>query len=150
MALTDLLAQRLLNALIQQANDDSAFDGFRDPPPLFLAAHSNAQSTTPNDDGTGFTEPSPNGTNYARVPLAGAGFGSPAVAGAGTNTIANDALIQFDQATGSWGSITHVGLFDAANGGSLLFHAQLSGGAVVIDANDRLAFQIGDLQFSIT
>lgn len=149
MALTDFLAQRILNALLQIGSND--FGGFTTPPSLFLAA----STTTPADDGTGFTEPSEIGTNYARVEVEPGGltaFGTAAAFGAGTNTISNDALIQFNQATSAWGDITHVAIFDASTvgGGNLLFHAQLSGGAVTIDANDRLAFQIGDLQFSLT
>ena len=150
MALTDFLAQRLLNALIQQATDATAFGGFGAPPTLFLAAHNGG--SPPADDGTGFAEPSTVGTNYARVDLSASGFGSAASAGAGTNTIANDALIQFNQASAAWGDITHVAIVDSSTvgGGNILFTAQLSGGSVTIDANDRLAFQIGDLQFSLT
>ncbi|MGI9502354.1 MAG: phage tail fiber protein, partial [Geminicoccaceae bacterium] len=60
--------------------------------------------------------------------------------------------IQFNQATAAWGDITHVAIVDSSTvgGGNILFTAQLSGGAVTIDANDRLAFQIGDLQFQLT
>ncbi|MGI9503279.1 MAG: hypothetical protein ACR2RE_09515, partial [Geminicoccaceae bacterium] len=63
MALTDFLAQRLLNALFQVGSND--FGGFSSAPTLFLAAHNGG--SPPLDDGTGFTEPSTVGTNYARV-----------------------------------------------------------------------------------
>ena len=147
MALADITAQRFLNALFGIGSND--FGGFNpSAPTLFLAAATSA--TTPADDGTGFAEVSTVGTAYERVAIASA-YSTAASESGGLNTISNDALIQFAQATSTWGSITHVALFDSdvEGAGTLLFFAQLSS-ATQIDANDRLAFQVGDLQWSLT
>jgi len=64
----------------------------------------------PTDDASGLAEPSGNG--YARVACA-------AWSRSG-NEIDNDAAVTFAEATGSWGTITHAGLFDAESAGNLL------------------------------
>jgi len=34
--------------------------------------------------------------------------------------------VTFDQATGSWGTITHIGIWDALTTGNLLYHTELT------------------------
>jgi hypothetical protein len=38
----------------------------------------------------------------------------------------NHDVVEFPTATNNWGSITHVGVFDAATGGNMLAYAQLA------------------------
>ena len=52
------------------------------------------------------------GNNYARKV---ASFGA-----ASSGASSNDAAIEFAAATGSWGSVSHFGIFDAASSGNLL------------------------------
>lgn len=89
----------------------------------------------PLDTGAGLAEPS--GDGYARVATA-AGDWNAAAAGANSN--AND--ITFPQATGSWGTITHFALFDAASAGNMLAHSILTT-QKVIDNGDTAKFAGG-------
>jgi len=68
-------------------------------------------TTTPNDDGTNFTEPS--GYGYARVPVTNNDANWPAASG-GEKKNAN--TITFPTASGgSWGTVTHWGILDGGN-----------------------------------
>ena len=95
----------------------------------------------PLDDNSGLAEPAGNG--YARVETA-AGDWNAAAAGVTDN--AND--IAFPEATGSWGSVTHFGLFDALSGGNLLAHGDLTTPRA-IESNDTATFAAGDLDVSL-
>lgn len=76
----------------------------------------------PNPDGSGVVEPVGNG--YARVTRANTSLEWPA-ASARIKTHAND--IVFGAATGSgWGTVTHVGIFDALTGGNLRLYDVLA------------------------
>jgi hypothetical protein len=62
----------------------------------------------PLDDMSGLAEPS--GNNYARVSTAGAGWNTAA-----SRAITNNGVINFNQASGSWGTITHYFICDHAS-----------------------------------
>ena len=68
---------------------------------------------TDTDSGTEVTS----GT-LTQVQIGDTGQGS--FAGSGSTT--NDAEFRWADATDSWGTITHVGLFDSASGGNLLVY----------------------------
>lgn len=89
-----------------------------------------------NDDNSG-TEIT--GNNYARVV---ASFG---VAASGTSS--NDAAIEFAAATGTWGSVSHFGIFDAASAGNLLIHGAFTT-AKTIASGDILKIPTGDLDIT--
>jgi hypothetical protein len=76
------------------------------------------------------------GNNYARVV---ASFGAAA-----SGTASNDAAIEFAAATGSWGSISHFGIFDASSSGNLLIHGAFTT-AKTIASGDILKISTGDL-----
>ena len=42
------------------------------------------------------------------------------------NTASNTSALEFPTATGSYGTVTHVGVFDAASGGNLIAYAALT------------------------
>lgn len=99
----------------------------------------------PTDAGTG-TEVS--GGSYARELVDENGGSSPtwnmaAVDGVGY-VVDNAANIEFTQATGSWGTITHFGIFDAVTSGNLLFHGALDA-SVAITTGQTFRFAAGDL-----
>jgi len=71
-------------------------------------------TTNPDEDGSG-TEVS--GGSYARQSA------SFAVT---DNTATTDAVIEFPTATGTWGTVTHIGIYDAASAGNLLAYAALT------------------------
>jgi hypothetical protein len=73
-------------------------------------------TSDPTDAGSG-TEVS--GGSYARKAIT---FAAPSN-GVTTNSAA---ACEFDQATGSWGTITHFGIFDALTSGNLLYYGELT------------------------
>ena len=60
--------------------------------------------------------------------LSGSAYARQAItwSAASGGAIANAAITDFHTATGSWGTITHFGISDAASSGNLLFHGALS------------------------
>ncbi len=107
------------------------------PPTIYVGL----STADPGDDGTGLSEPSGNG--YARVATAAADW-SAASGGALDNANA----IEFAEATGSWGTVTHFALFDAATSGNLLAHGSLTP-SKTIASGDTARFQAGDLDVSL-
>jgi hypothetical protein len=93
-------------------------------------------TAAPTDAGGG-TEVS--GGSYARKVTAGADW-----AASSGGSIANAAVITFVTATGSWGTVTHFGVFDAATSGNLLFWAALTT-SKTIGNGDIASFPIGNL-----
>lgn len=71
------------------------------------------------------TPTEPVGNNYARVALSTSNFGSVAASG----SIANTAAINSPVASGSWGTIVGVAIFDASSGGNALRKAYLTAGS---------------------
>lgn len=89
-----------------------------------------------NDDNSG-TELT--GNNYSRKAVS---FGAAA-----SGTASNDAAVEFSAATGSWGTVSHFGLFDASSGGNLLIHGALTA-SKVIESGDILKLAIGDMDIT--
>jgi hypothetical protein len=89
-----------------------------------------------NDDNSG-TELTGNG--YARKAIV---FGAAA-----SGTASNSAAVEFSAATGSWGTVSHFGLFDASSAGNLLIHGALTA-SKVIETGDILKIAIGDMDIT--
>lgn len=83
-------------------------------------------TTTPTDAAANITEPS--GNAYARVTK---NTWDAASGGATENTGA----ITFPTATGSWGTITYVVVYDATSAGNFLFYAALGASQSVVNGN---------------
>ena len=99
----------------------------------------------PNPDGTGVVEPSGNG--YARVGVANSVAQWPA-ASSRQKSHASD--IVFAAASGgSWGTITHVGIFDAVSGGNLKCYGALDTPRLVNDT-DVFRFLSGTSPLTLT
>jgi len=79
------------------------------------------------------------GNNYSRVSVS---FGAAA-----SGTMSNAAAIEFAAATGSWGSVSHWGLYDAASSGNLLVHGSFTT-AKTIGSGDVLKVATGDLDIT--
>ena len=90
-----------------------------------------------NDDNSG-TELTGNG--YTRKAIT---FGT-----ASSGSIASNSAVEFDTATGSWGSIGFFGLFDASSGGNLLYHGAFSA-SKTIETGDILKIASGSLTVSL-
>jgi hypothetical protein len=107
------------------------------PPTIYVGL----STADPADDATGLAEPS--GNSYARAATAGTDWN---VASGGMIDNANE--ITFPEASGSWGTITHFALFDAASGGNMLAHGSLSV-PKSISSGDTAKFAAGDLDISL-
>ena len=64
------------------------------------------------------------------------------------DTTSNNAAIEFPTATGSWGTVTHVGVFDAATSGNLMAYATLSS-SKAIATGDVFRVPSGDLDITL-
>ena len=95
-------------------------------------------TTDPTDADTG-TEVSTSGTAYARESV------TFTVSG---DTASNTAAVEFATATASYGTVSHVGVYDAVTGGNLIAHAALST-AKTIDTGDLLRLPAGDLDITL-
>ena len=92
-ALSDYAENKVLDVLGANAT-------FTAPSNVYLGLSTG--SLGDDDSGTELT-----GNNYSRVSVS---FGAAA-----SGTMSNDAAIEFAAATGSWGSVSHWGLYDASS-----------------------------------
>jgi hypothetical protein len=93
-------------------------------------------TSDPTDAGSG-TEVS--GTNYARQ----------SVSFSVTNdTASNSATVTFPAAGSNWGTITHVGVYDASSSGNLLFHGAVTT-SKAIDTGDTFQITSGNLDITL-
>jgi hypothetical protein len=102
------------------------------PSTLYLALFTGA----PGEAGGG-TEVS--GSAYARQTAAFTVSG---------NTATNSGSIEFPTATGSYGTVSHVGVFDASSSGNLLCYATLSA-SKAIESGDVFRVPAGDLDITL-
>lgn len=124
-ALSDYAENKVLDAIGGNAT-------FTTPTNVYLGLSTGSLA----DDNSG-TELS--GNSYARVSVS---FGAAA-----SGTMSNDAAIEFAAATGSWGSVSHWGLYDALTGGNLLVHGSFTT-AKTIASGDVLKVATGDLDIT--
>lgn len=80
------------------------------------------------------------GTAYARQPVT---FSAPS-----NGATSNTADIEFPVAGSDWGTITHLGIFDAATGGNLLYHGAFTV-SKIIQNGDQFIIRAGDLDISL-
>jgi hypothetical protein len=115
---------------------DHVFAGaaYTAPTTLYLALFTAA----PGETGGG-TEVSTSGTAYARETVAFTTTG---------NTTSNTAAVEYATATASFGTVTHVGVFDAATSGNLMAYATLSS-SKTIDTGDVFRVPAADLDITL-
>jgi hypothetical protein len=111
--------------------------GVYTPPTIYVAL----STADPTDDGSGLAEPSGNG--YARVATSGADWDA-----ASGGALDNANAITFPEASGSWGTITHFALYDAATNGNMLAHGALDS-SEAISSGEVPRFPAGDLDVSL-
>ena len=86
----------------------------------------------------------------AGTELSGNAYARQSVSFSVTNNVAtNSSTITFPTATGSWGTVTYAGIFDAQTAGNLIAYAQL-GASKVIDTNDILQISGSSLSLTLT
>jgi hypothetical protein len=115
---------------------DHVFAGnaYTAPSTLYLALH----TANPDEDGSG-TEVSTSGTAYARQSA------SFTVSG---NTATTSAAIEYSTATASFGTVSHVGIWDASTGGNLIAYAALTS-SKTIETGDVFRVPAGDLDITL-
>ena len=101
--MSNYLENALINATLRNTS-------YTSPAVVYLALYTN----DPTDADTGIEV---TGNGYVRQSIT---FGAPSN---GVST--NSAAIEFPQATGSFGTVTHVGIRDALTAGNLLYHTPL-------------------------
>lgn len=125
-AISTYLANKLLDHTLRNV-------AYTPPSTVYLALYK-------SNPGAGDTGTEVSGGGYARRAVT---F-NPASGG----QIVNSADVVFPAATASWGTITHIGVRDAATGGNLLYYAALST-AKTIAAGDQIKFPAGQISFSM-
>ena len=106
------------------------------PSTLYVALYTAA----PSDTGGG-TEVS--GGSYARKSMP-----DMTVSGTSPTTATNGAAVEFVTATGSWGTVSHVGVFDALTSGNLLGWAAITA-SKTDSSGDVFRFDAGDLDITL-
>jgi hypothetical protein len=111
-------------------------------------------TAAPSDSGGG-TEVS--GGSYARVTVAsslanwaGTQAAASTTASSGTGgTTSNNAAITFPAPTANWGTVTHIGIYDATSAGNLLFWAPLTTSKTVNNGDAAPSFAAAALTLQI-
>ena len=94
-------------------------------------------TTDPTDAGSG-TEVT--GGSYARTAIT---FGSPS-----NGVTTNSADVTFPTCTVAWGTVTHMGIYDASTSGNLLYHTPLDASKTV-DSGDIFKISSGNLSVTL-
>ena len=96
-------------------------------------------TAAPSDSGGG-TEVSTGG--YARQSVALSAASSPG------GTTSNSGEVSFTASGADYGTVTHMGIFDAASSGNLLWHGALTASKTVADG-DTLTFAVGNIDLTM-
>lgn len=125
-AMSNYLENALINAVLRNTS-------YTSPSVVYVGLY----TSDPTDANTG-TEVS--GGSYARKAVT---FGAPS-----NGASSNSALIEFNQATANWGTVTHMGILDASTGGNLLFHGALTS-SKTIENGDVFKFDASSLSVTL-
>lgn len=133
---------------IMQAFLDYYFEDEPPPPPIPATAHLGLHVGVepPNGDGSGFIEPG--GGAYQRMAITSADFWGSAFVPefgdlAGQVIKQNVQVVTWPEATGPWGTPTHVGVFSAATGGDPLAMPEITEGQIAIVSGVQVRFTAG-------
>lgn len=118
---SDYLENKILDHVFRNTS-------YTPPAAVYLGLYTSA----PSDAGGG-TEVS--GAGYARQAIT---FGA-----ASGGAISNTAAVQFTASGGSYGTVTHVGIFDASSAGNMLAWKSIT--PIVMGSGGILTFAIGDI-----
>lgn len=105
-------------------------------PTLYIAV----STADPTEAGTGTAEPIGNG--YARITTAPTDWSRTG------NIVDNVTELSFPEATGTWGTLTHIAIYDALTAGNMIAYAVL-GTSKAIGANETLRFPAGNITFTM-
>lgn len=115
---------------------DHVFAGnaYTSPSAVYVSLH----TANPNEDASG-AEVSTTGTAYERLE------GTFSVSG---NTATTTAAIEWATATADYGTVTHVGIWDASTAGNMLAYAALTA-SKTIETGDVFRIPAGDLDITL-
>jgi hypothetical protein len=106
-------------------------------PANFLSLHTGS----PLDDDTGGNEcQTPGSGGYTRQALS--------FAAASGGSCSTDGTVTFSAATTNWGTISHIGIYDAGTGGNLLFHGAVTT-SKLIETGDTFQVSTGNLTITL-
>jgi len=117
--------------LLDHVFGDTAYTA---PGTLYLGLH----TSNPAEDDSG-TEVSTSGTAYARQTVAFTTSG---------DTTSNTSAVEYPTATASYGTVSHVGVYDASTAGNLLSYGALTI-SKAIATGDVLRIPAGDLDITL-
>jgi len=123
--MSNYLENALINATLRNTS-------YTSPATVYVGLY----TSDPTDANSG-TEVS--GGSYARTSVT---FGAPSN---GVST--NSAAVEFPQASGSWGTVTHIGILDASTSGNLLYHTALDTSKTIASGD---VFKISTGNLSVT
>ena len=127
MSFSNYLETKLLDHVF----GDTAYTA---PGTLYLGLH----TSNPAEDDSG-TEVSTSGTAYARQTVAFTTSG---------DTTSNTSAVEYPTATASYGTVSHVGVYDAPTAGNLLSYGALTI-SKAIATGDVLRIPAGDLDITL-
>ncbi|NNU89756.1 hypothetical protein [Anoxybacillus sp. CHMUD] len=125
-AISNYLENALINAVLRNTP-------YTSPSAVYLALY----TSDPTDANTG-TEVT--GGSYQRQQIT---FSAPS-----DGMVSNSNEILFPVATDNWGTVTHIGILDAATGGNLLFYGAVTT-PKTISTNDQLKINVGDISITL-
>lgn len=128
-AASDYLENKLLDHVLGNT-------AFTQPTNIYLSLH----TASPADDDSGANEVSTSSTGYGRKVLS--------FAAASGGDCSTDATVTFDTATANWGTITHIGIYDASTAGNLLFHGAVTA-SKTIESGDTFQVSSGNLTITL-
>lgn len=127
-AKTDYLEKKILDHVLRGTT-------YTAPSGIYVGLYTSATA----DDGTG-TECS--GTGYARLGPYSTSSPGFSAATLGTGQTSNQGDWTWSVAGGSWGTITHAAILDAASGGNMLYHGPLNA-SKTISSGDQFKIPAG-------
>ena len=124
--MSNYLENALINATLRNTS-------YTSPAAVYVALYT-------DDPGEGNTGTEVSGGSYARTAVT---FGAPSN---GVST--NSASVTFPTATGTWGTVTHVGILDASTSGNLLYYTALDA-SKSIASGDVFTISTGNLSVTL-
>ena len=126
------MSDYLENAMLNLTLNGTAFTAISTP---YVSLH----TADPTDDGSGAEV---SGGSYARTSA------SFATASGTSGSVATDADVTFPTATASWGTVTHIGIWNDSASGDLLYHTALDS-SKTIDSGDIFKITSGNLTVTL-
>jgi len=109
---------------------------YTQPTNIYLSLHTGS----PGDANDGANEVTTSGSAYSRQSLS--------FAAASGGSASTDTTVTFSAATSNWGTISHIGVYDASTGGELLFHGAVTT-SKTIETGDSFQVSSGNLTITL-